>query len=60
MFVFQQIPNVEGRAGMAAIVDTEGSLDLEHLAEGVRKSLPTYARPLFLRVLKALPMTGKS
>lgn len=43
---------------MAAIVDMDGSLDLTTLAEGVRKSLPAYARPLFLRILRDVPLTG--
>ncbi|KAE8752621.1 hypothetical protein FOCC_FOCC000743 [Frankliniella occidentalis] len=53
-----EIPNVEGRAGMAAIVDPDSKLDLDALVDGMRKSLPVYARPLFLRVMKSLPMTG--
>lgn len=53
-----EIPNVEGRAGMAAIVDADNKLDLDALVDGMRKSLPVYARPLFLRVMKSLPMTG--
>jgi len=53
-----EIPNVEGKAGMAAIVDTDNSLELVELAQGVRRSLPTYARPLFLRVLSSVPLTG--
>lgn len=52
------IPGTEGKAGMAAIVDTEGKLDLEHLGAGIRGSLPPYARPLFIRVLSELPMTA--
>lgn len=43
---------------MGAIYDPEGSLNLKELAEGVKKVLPTYARPLFIRVLSKLPMTG--
>lgn len=43
---------------MAAIVDTDNQLDLDALVDGMRKSLPVYARPLFLRVMKSLPMTG--
>lgn len=58
-FVFLQIPNVEGRAGMAAIVDPDNKLDFASLVDGMKKSLPVYARPLFLRVMKSLPMTGK-
>ncbi|XP_071448964.1 long-chain fatty acid transport protein 1-like [Hetaerina americana] len=53
-----EVPDTEGRAGMAAIMDEDGTLDREKLAEGVKKSLPGYARPLFLRVLRELPMTG--
>lgn len=52
-----QIPEVEGKGGMAAIVDTEGKLDMEQLAVGIRACLPPYARPLFIRVLSELPMT---
>nr|XP_019558125.2 long-chain fatty acid transport protein 4 [Aedes albopictus]XP_029721150.1 long-chain fatty acid transport protein 4 [Aedes albopictus] len=51
------IPGTEGKAGMAAIVDTEGKLDMEQLAAGIRGSLPPYARPLFIRVLSEVPMT---
>lgn len=43
---------------MAAIYDPDRTLNLNELAEGVKKSLPTYARPLFVRVLSDLPMTG--
>ena len=44
---------------MAAIYDPDQSLNLNNLAEGVKKALPAYARPLFIRVLSELPMTGK-
>nr|CAD7601785.1 unnamed protein product [Timema genevievae] len=53
-----EIPNIEGKAGMAAIVDEEGTLNISSLADGLRKQLPPYARPLFLRVLATLPITG--
>lgn len=54
-----EIRGQEGRAGMAAILDPEESLDLKSLAEGVRKVLPSYARPIFIRMLNKLDMTGK-
>lgn len=57
--LFVQLPDVEGRAGMAAIVDTEGRLDLEKLSEGIHKDLPPYARPVFIRVIHSLPITSK-
>ena len=43
---------------MAAIYDPEQNINLKDLAHGVKKALPTYARPLFVRVLAELPMTG--
>uniref|UniRef100_A0A1B0EYX6 long-chain-fatty-acid--CoA ligase n=1 Tax=Phlebotomus papatasi TaxID=29031 RepID=A0A1B0EYX6_PHLPP len=53
-----EIPNLEGRAGMAAILDPERTVDLKALADGLRKALPTYARPLFVRLLVKVDMTG--
>lgn len=53
-----QIPGTDGRAGMAAIVDPNKNLDLSALAAGVRTNLPSYAQPLFLRVLNEVSMTG--
>lgn len=53
-----EVPETEGRAGMAAIVDPDHEIDIDQLATGIRASLPAYARPLFIRFLKELPMTG--
>ncbi|XP_029033779.1 long-chain fatty acid transport protein 4 [Osmia bicornis bicornis] len=53
-----EVPGAEGKAGMAAIYDPDYSLNIKEMAEGVKKSLPSYARPLFVRVLSELPMTG--
>ncbi|XP_052125714.1 long-chain fatty acid transport protein 4, partial [Frankliniella occidentalis] len=53
-----EIPGAEGRAGMAAIVDPENTLNLEVLANGIDKMLPAYARPIFIRKVAALEMTG--
>ncbi|XP_011494911.1 PREDICTED: long-chain fatty acid transport protein 4-like [Ceratosolen solmsi marchali] len=53
-----QVPGMEGRAGMAAIVDPDSLLDFKALAEGLDKSLPSYARPIFLRIVKELELTG--
>ncbi|KOC62939.1 Long-chain fatty acid transport protein 4 [Habropoda laboriosa] len=52
------VPGMEGRAGMAAIVDPDSLLDFKALAEGLEKALPAYARPIFLRIVKELEMTG--
>lgn len=45
---------------MAAIHDPDFTVDLDKLAEGVNAKLPPYARPLFLRLIRAkeLDRTG--
>ncbi|XP_066602780.1 long-chain fatty acid transport protein 4-like [Prorops nasuta] len=53
-----EIPGSEGRAGMVSIYDPDNTLNLKQLEAGIKKSLPTYARPLFVRVLSSLPVTG--
>ncbi|XP_049811593.1 long-chain fatty acid transport protein 1-like isoform X2 [Schistocerca nitens] len=53
-----QVPGMEGRAGMVAILDEDSTLDLKAFAEGLKQSLPSYARPIFLRILKKVDMTG--
>ena len=51
------VPGCEGRAGMAAIVDSD-KIDLEILATSLTSKLPAYARPHFLRLAPELDMTG--
>lgn len=53
-----EIPNTDGRAGMCGIVDVEGSLDLDKLAKDIAKDLPKYARPIFIRIMTSVDMTG--
>ncbi|CAG5056665.1 unnamed protein product [Parnassius apollo] len=53
-----EIPNSEGRAGMCGIVDTDNNLDLDKLVKDMSRDLPKYARPVFLRVMSSLDMTG--
>ncbi|KAH8401062.1 hypothetical protein KR009_002760 [Drosophila setifemur] len=53
-----QIPHVEGKAGMAAIVDPARKVDMEYLSIVLRGSLPPYARPLFIRLLDEIPRTA--
>ena len=43
-----QIPNTDGRAGMAAIT-TNSDLDLDLLHKTLKEKLPVYARPIFIR-----------
>ncbi len=50
------LPGCEGRAGMAALATGEG-FDLAQLHAHVAAALPPYARPVLLRMCKALPAT---
>jgi fatty-acyl-CoA synthase len=52
-----QIPETEGRAGMAAIVTGDG-FDLETLKRHIKEQLSPYAWPLFLRLRPALDATS--
>jgi len=51
------IPGTEGRAGMAAVV-TDAELDLAALRAHLIDRLPAYARPVFLRLRRALEVTA--
>ena len=51
------VPGTEGRAGMAALVTGEG-FDLAELRRALQERLPAYARPLFLRIVTAIELTG--
>jgi fatty-acyl-CoA synthase len=51
------VPGWEGKAGMAALV-TEGGFDLKAFAEHLRKNLPAYAQPVFLRFRSAIAATS--
>jgi fatty-acyl-CoA synthase len=51
------IPNADGRAGMAAVVVTQ-DFELTKLRQALAVNLPAYARPVFVRILTALDITG--
>jgi fatty-acyl-CoA synthase len=51
------VPGTEGRAGMAALV-VEPAFDLAALRSELARTLPEYARPLFLRLVPQLALTG--
>ncbi|XP_060078888.1 long-chain fatty acid transport protein 1-like [Ylistrum balloti] len=53
-----EVPGVEGRAGMVAIEDQNDNLDLRHLQTELQKCLASYARPVFVRLLKTVATTG--
>jgi fatty-acyl-CoA synthase len=51
------VPGADGRAGMAALVVSEG-FEFAVLREELTTRLPAYARPVFLRILPVLESTG--
>ncbi|HEY0648926.1 long-chain-acyl-CoA synthetase [Phenylobacterium sp.] len=51
------VDGADGRAGMAALV-IDGAFDAKAFGEHVKRELPTYAQPLFVRLLPALDTTG--
>jgi fatty-acyl-CoA synthase len=51
------IAGTEGRAGMAALVADDG-MDLDELRNHLIRRLPSYARPVFLRIGKDIEVTG--
>ena len=55
-----EIPGTEGRAGMIAILDPDNTLDLKKLYSGVSAKLPSYARPIFVRCVQQLDLTGNA
>jgi len=52
-----KVPGADGRAGMAAIV-SDPDIDIEALGKHISAELPTYARPMFLRLLPRMEITG--
>jgi fatty-acyl-CoA synthase len=51
------VPNSDGRAGMAALV-VEPGFDLSALRRALLTRLPAYARPVFIRLVGAIELTG--
>jgi len=52
-----KVPGQDGRAGMAALVTAPG-FDIDSLAPALAANLPTYARPVFVRLLPEIEITG--
>ena len=56
-----EIPGTDGKAGMAAIVLRENislaELNIRAFSDHISKCLPSYSRPIFIRILKELPTT---
>jgi solute carrier family 27 fatty acid transporter 1/4 len=52
-----EIPGQEGRAGMVSILKLD--VNLKKLYEDLKKDLPPYARPVFIRLVDNVDHTGK-
>lgn len=53
-----QVPGTDGRAGMASLTWNAGEFDGADLAALLRKNLPAYAVPLFIRLRPEQEVTG--
>ncbi|OXA54746.1 Long-chain fatty acid transport protein 1 [Folsomia candida] len=53
-----EVPNADGKCGMAAIADENNNLNLDELSSKIKKTLPSYAIPLFLRIVPSIEITG--
>ena len=53
-----KVPHADGRAGMAALSVDEQEFSFAKLHEAVERELPSYARPLFLRMLPTMEVTA--
>jgi fatty-acyl-CoA synthase len=51
------VPGMDGRAGMAALV-VNGDFHLDTLMQKLEGTLPSYARPVFVRLLPQMEITG--
>jgi fatty-acyl-CoA synthase len=51
------VPGTEGRAGMAAVV-VSSSFSIDTLEHHLKDCLPSYARPVFLRICQELAITA--
>ena len=52
------VPGLEGKAGMAAIVEDVAKFDLDRFLHRIKAELPTYAIPIFIRLVSTLDITG--
>ena len=53
-----EIPQMDGRAGMAAVVGTGESIGITQLATQLKSVLPSYAVPIFIRLVDSSRLTG--
>lgn len=52
------VPGCEGKAGMVTILDPERRVDLRAFLSAMRRMLPPFAIPVFLRIVDVIEATG--
>ncbi|KAM3624291.1 uncharacterized protein V6R79_021627 [Siganus canaliculatus] len=52
------LPGAEGKAGMAAVAHSGDRFDLDAFIKSVKSVLPSYSRPVFLRLVPSVDTTG--
>ena len=52
------IPGCDGRAGMSTLVTDTNVFDFAHAYQRIEAELPSYARPVFLRIQPEIEITG--
>ena len=53
-----KVPQSEGRAGMVAFNCSLNNFNWDKFSEFVSEKLPTYAQPVFVRIIEELETTG--
>lgn len=52
------VPGCEGKAGMVTILDPKKSIQLDYLLSQMKKRLPSYSIPIFVRIVDEIESTG--
>lgn len=53
-----ELKGTNGRAGMAALMPNLDTINMDELSDYIASRLPTYAQPIFIRVLNDMNTTG--
>lgn len=53
-----EVPGCEGKAGMAAILDPDHTVNLDELLKKLRQNMPVFSIPVFIRLAKHFEMTA--
>lgn len=53
-----EVPGCEGKAGMAAILDNDRTVDVNDLLKKLRQKVPIFSIPVFIRLVDQLELTS--